>query len=709
MMPTRYLSAHQSRPARARGLKLDSPRHGVPAGGSRPARARGLKLFRALRFGLVFVASVAAADPGAEPDFTALSLEELKNVRIVSATKTPEPLAEVPAAVFVITREDIRRSGVTTIPDALRMAPGVQVARISATEWAINMRGLNQLYSNKLLVLVDGRSVYSHVFSGVFWDVQDTLLEDIERIEVIRGPGAALWGVNAVNGVINIITRNARKTQGARATLLGGTREAVGTARYGGVAGRHGFYRVFVKAFRRGSLFESDRRIFEDPSRGDWRSYRGGFRFDWEPGDDRYSLQGAAYANRFESDLTLPILTPPYFREAAEVTRASGGHLQGRWERRFSETAETALQIYYDHYRTDVETAALRVHTADLDFQHRFRPRPRHELTWGLGARLVHDRIDDSFEAAADPGEETLAFLSLFLQDRISLVPDRLNLTLGSKFEHNDLTGLEIQPNVRLIWAPDARHALWGAISRAARVPSRLETDIVARPRVIPPVFSGVDPGVERPTLVEFRGNEGLDAETLVAYEIGYRFAPAQTFWMSAAAFFNDYDRLIALRARSAETGGPEGARVQPFEYRNDLRGESYGAELSAFWQATDFLRFQGAYTFLDTRIQTGASDLAAPYEGLFFDESHPRNQVSVRGALDLGWNLELDLWYRYVDRLSDADVSGYDTLDARLSWSPRTDLEVALVGQNLLRRTHREFSSIEVERGVHLKIDWAF
>ncbi|MFP4389271.1 MAG: TonB-dependent receptor plug domain-containing protein [Desulfococcaceae bacterium] len=652
-------------------------------------------------------AATAAGGAFEEPDFTALSLEELKNVRITSATKSPEPLTQVPAAVFVITAEDIRRSGVTTIPDALRMAPGVQVARISATEWAVNMRGLNQLFSNKLLVLIDGRSVYSHVFSGVFWDVQDIPLEDIERIEVIRGPGAALWGLNAVNGVINIITRNARHSRGTRITALGGTEEAVATARYGGAVGRNGFYRIFAKSFRRGGLFETDRRIFEDPSRSDWRSYRGGFRYDAQSPelDNQYTLQGGIYSNRFDSDLTLPTFTPPYFRESQDVARATGGHLQGRWTHRFSDHSETALQLYYDYYRSEVETAAVSVHTADVDFQHRFGPHPRHELTWGLNGRLITDEFDGGFEADAHPSEETFAYLGAFLQDRIPLIPGRLNLTLGSKFEHNELTGLEVQPGARLMWTPPGGHFFWGAISRAARAPSRLETDVATRPQVLPPGFAGV----EEPTLVEFRGNPDLDAETLIAYEIGYRFSPAKTFWMSASAFFNDYDRLITpWQAERTETG-PGGVELQPFVYRNDLRGESYGVEASAFWQAADPLRFQAAYTFLETRIETGFANLDAEFEALFFEESHPRNQVSLRGTWNLLEPLDLDLWFRYVDRLSDADVDSYNTLDARLAWTPRPGLELSLVGQNLLQPNHREFSSIQIERGVYLKVDWVF
>jgi iron complex outermembrane receptor protein len=655
-------------------------------------------------------AAFILAEAAEEPDFTALSLEELKNVRITSATKSPEPLTRVPAAVFVITAEDIRRSGVTTIPDALRMAPGVQVARISATEWAVNMRGVNQLFSNKLLVLIDGRTVYSHVFSGVFWDVQDIPLEDIARIEVIRGPGAALWGANAVNGVINIITEKAGQTQGGQVTALGGTEEAVSAVRYGGTAGDHGFYRLFAKAFRRGSLFETDRRIFEDAARSDWRSYRGGFRYDWTPPDpaefrDAFSVQGGVYTNRFDSDLTLPTFAPPYFREAEDVTRAAGGHLQGRWTRRFSDDSEAVLQLYYDYYRTDVETAAVRVHTADLDFQHRFAPLSRHELTWGLNGRMISDQFDSSFEASAHPSEETFTFLSAFLQDRISLVSDRMNLTLGSKFEHNELTGLEVQPSARLMYTPPGGHVFWGAISRAARVPSRLETDVVTRPQVITSEF----PGIDAPTLAEFRGDSGLDAETLIAYEIGYRFSPARTFWMSAAAFFNDYDRLITPWQAGETVSGPEDIPVRPFVYRNELRGESYGVEVSAFWQAADFLRFQAAYTFLETRIETGVGDLDAEFERLFFGESHPRNQVSLRGAWNLPANVGLDLWFRYVDALTENDVDGYNTLDARLAWSPWPELELSAVGQNLLQPNHREFSSIEIERAFYLKVDWVF
>ncbi len=645
-----------------------------------------------------------------EIDFTQFSLEELKNVKISSASKMPERLSEVPAAVFVITQEDIRRSGATSIPELLRMVPGVQVARISATEWAVNIRGLNELFSNKLLVLIDGRSIYTNVFSGVFWDVRDTVLEDIDRIEVIRGPGASIWGSNAVNGVINIITKSARITQGGELTALAGTEEGVGTVRYGDVIGADAFYRIFAKYFVRGKLFEDERDIQNDPSKSDWHSGRGGFRMDWRPNDgpDTFTFEGGAFYNRFENELERISFSSTDLIEEEETSRAEGGHFLSRWQHRLSSTSATVLQFFYDYLDKDFDGGNVRTHTADIEFQHNFNFMSRNELVWGLNWRFISDRFDESFDISTDPTSEDQNLFSAFVQDRIEVFPDRFSLVFGAKFEHNEYTGLDVQPTARFFWTPRPKHSFWGAISRAVRVPSRIEHDGVISGFVFPPEDSGFD----RPVILQLRGEGGLEPETLIAYELGYRFQPAKPFWLNIATFYNDYDRLIAVRLeeRVLPEIGADNQVVIPTYFDNNFSGESYGFEVSAFWQATDFWRLQGSYTFLETELHQKIPEVEAGFQNiLLFEGANPRNQVSLRSDIDLTERLEFNLWYRYVDQLSENDVDSYSTLDARLAWSPQPELELAVVGQNLFEQRHSEFSSLEIERSAYFKVDWWF
>jgi len=669
----------------------------------------GILLFTALIVGVSEAAEANSTEgtDNSDIDFTQFSLEELKSVKITSASKMPENLSEIPAAVFVITQDDIRRSGATSIPEALRMAPGVEVARVSATEWAVNMRDLNQLFANKLLVLMDGRSIYSHLASGVYWDIQDTVLEDIDRIEVIRGPGAALWGVNAVNGVINIITKKAADTQGGEVTALGGTEEGVGTARYGDAFANEGHYRIYAKYFDRGSLFQRDAPIQDDSANSDWQSGRGGALMEWKPNGDRDNifLQGEVFKNRYTAEI--PVLTndAPHVRQIQDTSRAKGGHVLSRWTRTFSEKSDSVLQFFYDYYDKDIEYANVQANTLDLDFQHRFPFRDRHELIWGLNYRLILDRFQNSEELILDPDEETLQYYSAFVQDRIRIV-DRLNLTLGAKFEHNDYTGWEIQPSARLLWNPDDRHAFWGAVSRAARVPSRVEHDGMVQEVALPDPLASI----QVPVVYRGMGDNRLEAETLVAYEVGYRFQPASSLWFDTTAFYNDYEDLIAYRYDHDGKIEVKGAPyvIVPLHFDNSLRGESFGVELAAYWQATAFWLLQGSYTFLETNLNPDLLD-TGENETYLIPASNPRNQISLRSALNITPQLELDLWFRYVDRLNENNVDEYTSLDARLAYRPTDRLELSVVGQNLLEPRHAEFSSIEVERSIYLKADWCF
>ncbi|MGE0084625.1 MAG: TonB-dependent receptor plug domain-containing protein [Desulfococcaceae bacterium] len=631
-------------------------------------------------------------------DFTSLSLEELKNVKITSVSRTPEKLSEAAAAVFVITGDDIRRSGATSIPEVLRMAPGVQVARISATEWAVNIRGLNEQFSNKLLVLMDGRSVYTHVYSGVFWDMQDTVLEDIERIEIIRGPGAALWGLNAVNGVINIITRSAQQTQGSLVSLLGGSEEGIGAVRYGGLLGDGTYYRVYAKYFNRGSLTDSDRDIRNDPSKGDWRSGRAGFRMDTGEAQeaDHLRLQGEVHTGRFDNDMYIvENNTSAGPVRISDVSRASGGHMLAQWEHRFSETSDTVMQFWYDWYDKDFEGSNVRADTLDADMQFRTEPLSGHNLVWGTNLRYIRDRFGEGYDISVEPAQENLFTGSFFVQDRMQMIPDRVMLSLGVRCEYNDYTGWETQPSARILWFVKERHSLWAAVSRAARVPSRAEDAGVQDSWF----FSSAS---AEPLRVRVAGNTELGSESLWAYESGYRFQPAENLWFVTTAFYNEYDDLIDY-SRNDSASEDE---IMDFRYENIADGESWGIELAADWQILPAWRLQGAYTFLETAIHMASADADAA--GLT-KGSNPRNQFSLRSVLDIGRDLESDIWFRYVDRLSDSEVDEYVSLDARLAWRMTPQLEVAVTGQNLLEPDHAEFSSLKVERSFHFRLQWCF
>jgi iron complex outermembrane receptor protein len=665
---------------------------------------------------LAQVCRAAVSDSVEKPvDFTKFSLEELKNVEIVSASKKPERLSEVAGAVHVITQNDIRRSGATSIPEALRLAPGVHVARISATDWAINIRGLNSQYAQNLLVLIDGRSVYTHVFSGVFWDIQDTVMEDIDRIEVIRGPGAALWGANAVNGVINIITKHSRNTQGWRGVALGGSEEQIGSLRYGSTLEQGGTYRVYGKIFNRGELSG----VGLDPapdsakdaqSSDNWRSGRGGFRIDLAPGQgmpagasDSFTLQGEAYTNRYDkkferrsSLFPSAISTPTGDDDNSEAT---GLHLLGRWQHTLSRDSDTVLQVYYDYLEKDYDPASGRVSTADVDFQHRLTVAEINEILWGLEFKYIHDNFKDSPNVTMDPSDLNQTLWSTFIQDQIQIMPRLLTFTAGSKFEYNEDTGLEIQPSVRLMYTPYDWLSSWAAISRAVRVPSRIElhgrtSDLVPLPAIDP-----INP-VEVVTL----GNRDLDSEKLTAYEIGFRLKPLDRLWLDTTLFFNNYDELIGLEMSDTPLPGD----MYTLAYDNNSSGEAYGFEFALDWKAASTWLMGASYTYLRTQIEENqvTDPNIAP---LISKGSNPRHSFSIRSAWDVTPTIDFDLWLRFVSRLPERDIASYTVMDARLAWRPYQHIELSLVGQNLFEDGHEEFSTLEVKRSVYGKVNWQF
>ncbi len=612
---------------------------------------------------------------------------------VTTVARQPSTVGRSPAAVFVITNEMIRRSGVTSIMDALRLAPGVNVAKIDSNKWAISVRGLQDRFASRLLVQIDGRSIYTPIFGGVWWDVQDVVLQDVERIEVIRGPGATVWGANAVNGIINIITKSAKDSQGGMIVGGGGTYErGFSTVRYGGGNGDDFHWRVYGKQFERDRGFAPGGEALDD-----WRQGRAGFRMDWEPTCcDSLTLEGDYYDGQSGvgladtvSDPTSAVLLP--FRDAEDV---SGENVLFRWQREQSEESDWTLQAYYDRAVRDSRLFRYDRETFDLDFQHRFRLGCYHKVIWGLGYRLYSDnfRTQNAFFIDYDPAARDYDIPSAFVQDEMTLLEDVLYFTAGTKLSVNDFSGFEVQPTARLLWRPSERAAAWAAVSRAVVTPTRTGHDITFRLPAAPGVF------------VEVLGDESFEAEVLWSFELGWRAQPTDDFSWDLALFSFDYDGVLSRRFLPPEPGqGPAlGTTVLPFPTGNFVDAEHYGFELGAAWDITPCWRFSTQYSFVQIQhhAQPGAENESP--EGLT-----PHNQVCLQSSWDLAHGLEFDVIGRYVDNVPALDIPQYFTMDLRLGWRPNDCWEFSAVGQNLLDRSQREHrdgfvSGTEVERGVY-------
>jgi iron complex outermembrane receptor protein len=678
-----------------------------PKAGSTGYTNRALLLIALVLF---FVASALAQNL---PDVTAMSVEDLMNVQVTSVSKRTQKLADAAAAIFVITQEDIRRSGATSIPEALRMVPGLQVARIDENKWAISSRGFNGRFANKLLVLIDGRSVYTPLFSGVYWNIQDVMLEDVDRIEVIRGPGATLWGANAVNGVINIITKPARSTQSALAVAgVGSETRGSGSVRYGGRPNKSTYYRAYAKYFNVGPSI--------DPSTGrrandNWDALRGGFRTDWTPaGADSLTLQGDIHRSGYGETLTVPSLNTPYSSTFSNKGSISGGNLLGRWNHAFANSS-TSLQMYYD--RTNITENSLftdHQNIFDIDFQHSFHASGSQEVVWGLGYRSSHDGNDSSSVVSLQPNQLTLNQFSAFAQDEISLLDKRLRITVGSKFEHNGFTGFEVQPNTRLLWTITRNQSVWTAVSRAARTPALTEEGLRLNSAVIPP-GTPQNP-TPLPTLISVYGSRQFKSEDLLAYEAGYRVQVTSNFSTDIAVFYNHYTHL-----RTAEPGMPflETSPtpvhiVVPFVAGNKMSGGTYGTELFADWRVLPKWRLLSSYSYLqmDIRKDITSLDPTADNPGLV----SPRHQFYVRSSIDLPKHFEYDLDVRYTDRLPGLNIPSYYSVDTHFGWRPMAGLELSVSSDNLLNKRHLEFvpdfintSPTEVKRTVYGSVTWRF
>ncbi|HEV8263471.1 MAG TPA: TonB-dependent receptor [Gemmatimonadales bacterium] len=630
-----------------------------------------------LGFVLVLLAEPALAQ---QPDSAAqalkrLSIEQLMNLEVTSVSKRPERLVQTASAIQAITQEDIRRSGASSLPEALRLASNLQVAQVDSRQWAISARGFNSTTANKLLVLIDGRTVYTPLFSGVFWDAQQVPLADIDRIEVISGPGATLWGANAVNGVINVITKDAKDTPGLVLSGGGGTElPGFGTARYGGALGSGARYRIYGSRFARDPSALPNGQDAPD----DWHLGQGGFRLDWDAStDSRVTLQGDLYDGRIDQ------LSP------GDIT-VSGGNVVAKWARTISETSNLTAQLYYDRTNRDIPgTFGEALDIYDVELQHQARMGARHDLVWGLGYRLMNDNVANTTALAFLPAHAARQWFTGFVQDEIALVPDRLHVALGTKVEHNDYTGFEIQPSGRVNWTLNPSATLWAAVSRAVRTPSRIDRELFARISISPPSF--------------LAGGPGFDSEEELAYELGYRHQRG-SLALSGATFYSRYHGL-----RSLEQLNPPAADT--IVIGNGQDGEAFGAELTAAYVLTSRWRVRAGYTELRVHIwpNPGSTDTS---RGLTESQA-PDRQFFVHSSVELPAHLWLDVGLRAIGEIARRQVPAYSELHARLSWQPTPKLDLSVVGQNLLHRRHTEFGAPaarrEIERGVYGLVEWRF
>ena len=661
----------------------------------------GLRPLACLLAGCAFPAAIASAqEPVPAPDFSALDIDELARVRITSVSRRPEPVAHAAAAVTVISREDLRRSGASTLPDMLRAVPGLHVARVGARDWAVTARGFNSQLSNKILVIVDGRTVYSPIFGGVFWDALAIPLDEVERIEVIRGPGATLWGANAVNGVINIITRAAAESDGGRIALVTGTRVPVrGSVRYGNTFGEGAAYRVYAGGRDRDPAMLADGTDAAD----DWRFGQAGFRLDGAPGDERWTIQGDIYNGIGDSELLLPTGAAPFVTRQRDQLDVRGGNLVGRWTHTLGDASEMGLQLTYDYgFRRQEELfGTLRSNVLDFDFQHRFPGPGRTNLLWGVGYRLKADEVSGAAPISFAPPRRATHLATGFAQGDFP-IGTRVTVTAGSKIDHNSFTGIEIQPNLRFLWAPGTRHALWGSVSRAVRTPTRLESDALAI------IATPGDP-VERRLV----GSSEIASEALIAYEAGYRTDPGRGVSLDLALFYNDYDQLRTIGPGTPEVSGPR--VVVPLHYANHARGRTWGAEVDALLRPSPGWRLRLSYSYLQMRLElTEEAPAGAVTEAI--PGNDPKHMAGVHSSMDLPGNFELDVVGRYVGALQGAGIADYATARIRLGWRWQRRVELSIAGQDLFAPRRREFltgvyaaDDRYIERRAYVQAVWRF
>jgi iron complex outermembrane receptor protein len=641
--------------------------------GTRPiqgAAGRSKSLAAAVASALALLLGVAHAASAPSRQLSQLTLEELADITITSVSRRDERLIDAAASIYVITAGDIRRSGATSLPEALRLAPNLQVARLDAGQYAITARGFNNAIGNKLLVLIDGRTIYAPFFSGVLWDQQDVFLDDVDRIEVISGPGSTLWGTNAVNGVINVVTRSAGETQGTLAVASGGNREAELAVHHGIALGADRNVRIYAKR----SQSQNTKKASGTSVADGWDRALAGFRADWSGAGDDFMLQGSAARGKSEDRgvFGAVALTPV---ETAE------SNLLAQWSRHRSDGSSLRLQGYYN--RSERDDAVLyrpKEEIFDLEFQHGLQF-GRHGVMWGAGYRRAHDDIRPGFFFGFVPASRTMHWASLFAQDEVRL-GDAVVLTVGTRLEHNGFTGTEVLPSARLAWKPADTQLLWAAASRAVRAPARLDRDIVLPPN--PPYI--------------IAGGPDFVSEVANVYELGYRAQPTPDLTFSVTAFHTAWDRLRSGQA-------PPGAQVQ-----NMIGGNTSGIEGWATWQASRRWRISGGLTTLhkNLRLDPGSADPVGP-SNLGNDPSY---QWQLRSALSLAERHDLDVSVRRVAALPLPAVPAYTTVDLRYGWRVHDGLELSIAVRDLFDAGHPEFNAApdrsEIGRSARLQLRWS-
>jgi iron complex outermembrane receptor protein len=637
-------------------------------------------------------------------DLNQMSLEQLGNVKVTTASKEPEQVWQTPAAIYVLTQDDIRRSGATTIPELLRLVPGVEVARIDSDHWAVGVRGFGGEFSKSLLVLIDGRSVYSPLFAGVYWQVQDTLLEDVDRIEVIRGPGGTIWGANAVNGIINIITKNAKDTHGTLASLGGGDiDQATGGSRFGSTNDKGMDYRVYGKGFIRNHEFNPDGMHYDE-----WRMGQLGFRTDWTiNARDTLNVQGDMYIGRDGERVDASYYSPPSVTLLSAPHSTSGGNVIAGWRRQISKNSDIEARTYFDRTSRFSPQLDETRNTYDLDLLYHFMVKGRQDVLLGAGARWSHDDLTQKLATLSfTPPQETDSIYSWFIQDQIKMFPNKLSLILGSKFEHNNRSGFEVQPNGRLLWTPTPHQTAWAAFTRAVRTPSRLDQDLQVTD------FESASP----PIFLRVVGNKNFRSERLLGSEVGYRTLVASMLYLDFSVFRNEYNDLYGYGtgALLVETTPKPAHYILQVPLANALKGDTSGGEIAPDWKPAQWLEVKGSYSYLHLYVhdKVGFTDTSNTATD---NGSSPHHQVVLEGRFNIPKGLEFDPTYRYVSGLHFQQVAAYETADARFGWRPSHNWDLSVDGQNLLQPHHPEFGSyaftsplsVGIERDIYAKITW--
>ena len=646
--------------------------------------------------------AVLAADEINPKELINLSLEQLSNIEVTSVSKKSEKESEAAAAIFVITQDDIHRSGMTSIPELLRMVPGLSVAQAGAHEWAISSRGATGQFANKLLVLMDGRTVYTPLFSGVYWDIQDTPLQDIERIEVIRGPGATLWGANAVNGVINIITKSAKDTQGGYASLSAGNIDnALTTVRYGAKIDDNNYARIYTKYDDRASFKTTANQDRHDA----WNKAQSGFRADGSNGGDlSYTIQGDIYHSHESTPTFVPVLSAALTNFVDNRDLAEGANVLARLNHKDGDSANTTLQMYYDYVDRNTIVLEDKQNTFDIDLQRSWKPFESHEVVMGAGYRVVSDNEGTNHYFNLTPQNRTDNLFSAFGQDKIALIPESFFLTLGSKFEHNAYSGFEMQPSGRLTWLIDSTQTWWSSISHAVRSPNRGSSDENL-------VLQTVPLGGGNYAFYQANGRP-TGSEKLNAYETGYRVQVTKQASVDISAFYDRYSNLLVNNVGSVTTVNYPGFGnyfIIPVTPVNGNVAHSHGVEIAANWDVTDYWKLTPSYSYIDFK-RLYPEQLAS-----LVVNKQPPQQASLRSVLLLPDDVEMDNSLYYVDGLKNVNVKTSLRFDTRIAWKVMDNLEVSLVGQNLLYGSHTEFTGFanerfaKVPRSGYGNITWKF